>query len=99
MSPLSIYVDEFMRLTLTQHHQELALYDREIQLLQELLAAPENAEIDSPVSRAAHVAKWQEELENYQKLRDVHQVRIDELSAPVAAAETDGSSLFNQQAA
>lgn len=97
MSPLSIHVDEFMKLSLPQHHQALALYDREILLLQELLADPETVVIDSPVSRAAHVAKWQEELENYQKLRDVHQVRIEELTAPVA--EVDGASLFNQQAA
>ena len=56
MSIHSITVDEFMRLTLPQHHQALALYDREIALLQDLLAHPEKAS-DSPVSQAAHVVK------------------------------------------
>jgi len=96
MSIHSITVDEFMKLTLPQHRQALALYDREIALLQELLANPDSV-TDSPVSRAAHVAKWQEELENYQKLRDVHQVRIDELTG--TATETDGSSVLTALAA
>ena len=96
MSIFTITVDEFMRLTLPQHQQALALYDREIGLLEELLAWPP-AVIDSPVSVAHHVTKWTEERENFQKLRDVHQNRIEELQAE--AAERDGTSLLSALAA